>query len=246
MFCFQCQETAKNTGCTVRGMCGKPEETANLQDLLIFVLKGMAVYAEKLKELGIPDRSNDLFVVQALFATITNANWNDARFTAWIQKALKRRDLLRSAFLSAYKRKNGHDFDESLPEPATWTGDASTFAEKAKQVGILATENEDVRSLRELLVIGLKGVSAYTDHAAVLGFRKAEINDFIMQGLASTTKVLSVDEMVRLVLKCGETAVTAMALLDEANTTTYGHPEISRVNIEGGKKFRNSDQRNTT
>ena len=235
MFCFQCQETAKNTGCTVRGMCGKPEETADLQDLLIFVLKGIAVYAEKLKALGVPDRSNDLFVVQALFATITNANWDDARFTAWIQDALKRRDQLRSAFLSAYKRKNGRDFDESLPEAAIWSGDASTFAEKAKQVGILATENEDVRSLRELLVIGLKGVAAYADHAAVLGFRKAEINDFIMQGLASATKDLSVDEMVALVMKCGETAVTTMALLDEANTTTYGHPEISRVNIGVGK-----------
>ena len=235
MFCFQCQETAKNTGCTVRGMCGKPEETADLQDLLIFVLKGIAVYAEKLKALGVPDRSNDLFVVQALFATITNANWDDARFTAWIQDALKRRDQLRSAFLSAYKRKNGRDFDESLPEAAIWSGDASTFAEKAKQAGILATENEDVRSLRELLVIGLKGVAAYADHAAVLGFRKTEINDFIMQGLASTTKDLSVDEMVGLVMKCGETAVTTMALLDEANTTTYGHPEISQVNIGVGK-----------
>ena len=235
MFCFQCQETAKNTGCTVRGMCGKPEETADLQDLLIFVLKGIAVYAEKLKALGVPDRSNDLFVVQALFATITNANWDDARFTAWIQDALKRRDQLRSAFLSAYKRKNGRDFDESLPEAAIWSGDASTFAEKAKQAGILATENEDVRSLRELLVIGLKGVAAYADHAAVLGFRKTEINDFIMQGLASATKDLSVDEMVALVMKCGETAVTTMALLDEANTTTYGHPEISQVNIGVGK-----------
>ncbi len=235
MFCFQCQETAKNTGCTVKGMCGKPEETANLQDLLIFVLKGIAIYANKLKELGVPDRSNDLFVVQGLFATITNANWADARFTALIQDALKRRNQLRSAFLSAYKQKNGRDFDESLPEAATWTGDPSSFAEKAKQVGILATENEDVRSLRELLVIGLKGVAAYADHAAVLGYRKAEINDFIMQGLASTTKDLSVDEMVGLVMKCGETAVTTMALLDEANTTTYGHPEISQVNIGVGK-----------
>ncbi len=231
MFCFQCQETAKNTGCTVKGMCGKPEETANLQDLLIFVLKGIAIYAEKLKALGVPDRSNDLFVVQGLFATITNANWDDARFTAWIQEALKRRDQLRSVFLAACKRKNGRDFDESLPEAATWTGDTSSFAEKAKQVGILATENEDVRSLRELLVIGLKGVAAYADHAAVLGYRKAEINDFIMRGLASTTKDLSVDEMVGLVMKCGETAVTTMALLDEANTSTYGHPEISQVNI---------------
>jgi len=235
MFCFQCQETAKNTGCTVKGVCGKPEETANLQDLLIFVMKGIAVYAEKLKELGAPDRNNDLFIAQGLFATITNANWDDARFTAMILDGLKRMDQLKTAFLSAYKQNNGADFNASLPDAATWSGDASAFAEKAKQSGILSTENEDVRSLRELLIIGLKGVAAYADHAAILGYQKAEINDFMMTALASTTKDLSVDEMVGLVMKCGEIAVSTMALLDEANTTAYGHPEISQVNIGVGK-----------
>jgi hydroxylamine reductase len=235
MFCFQCQETAKNTGCTVKGVCGKPEETANLQDLLIFALKGIAVYAEKLKELGTPNRDHDVFVLQGLFATITNANWDDERFTAMIQDGLNRRDQLKSSFLAAYKEKNGQDFDGPLPDAATWTGNAATFAEKAKTVGILATENEDVRSLRELLIIGLKGVAAYADHAAILGFQKDEINDFMMEALASTTKDLSVDEMVGLVMKCGECAVTTMALLDEANTSTYGHPEISEVNIGVGK-----------
>jgi hydroxylamine reductase len=221
----------KNTGCTAKGMCGKPEETANLQDLLIYVLKGIAVYSEKLKELGSADRTHDLFVIQGLFATITNANWADARFVDMVKDGLKRRDQVRAAFLSAYKAKNGKDFDGSLPGAATWTGDAAVFAEKAKQVGVLATENEDVRSLRELLTIGLKGVAAYAEHAAVLGYQKAEINDFIMQGLASTTKDLSVDDMVALVMKCGETSVATMALLDEANTTTYGNPEITQVNI---------------
>ncbi|MFH2066241.1 MAG: hydroxylamine reductase [Pseudomonadota bacterium] len=235
MFCFQCQETAKNTGCTVKGVCGKPEETANLQDLLIYVLKGIAVYEEKLKELGTPDRNNDLFVLQGLFATITNAGWDDDRFTAMIKEGLCRRDKLRAAFLAAYKKKNGQDFDGSLPDAAIWTVDESAFDEKAKQVGIPATENEDVRSLRELLLIGLKGVAAYADHAAILGYQKDEINDFMMEALASTTKDLSVDKMVGLVMKCGETAVNTMALLDEANTTAYGHPEISEVNIGVGK-----------
>jgi hydroxylamine reductase len=235
MFCFQCQETAKNTGCTVKGVCGKPEATANLQDLLIFALKGIAVYAEKLKALGTPNRDHDLFVLQGLFATITNANWDNDRFTALIRDALNRRDQLKSAFLAAYKEKNGQDFDGHLPDAATWAGDASTFAEKAKSVGILATDNEDVRSLRELLIIGLKGVAAYADHAAILGFQKDEISDFMVEALASTTKDLSVEEMVGLVMKCGECAVTTMALLDEANTTTYGHPEISEVNIGVGK-----------
>ncbi len=231
MFCFQCQETMKNTGCTSKGMCGKPEETANLQDLLIFVMKGIAVYSEKLNELGAADRSNDLFVAQGLFATITNANWADARFVELIEEGLNRRDKARADFFAAHKAKNGKDFDGALPEAAVWTGDAAAFAEKAKQVGILATENDDVRSLRELLTIGLKGVAAYAEHAAVLGYQKPEINDFIMQALASTTKDLSVDDMISLVMKCGETAVTTMALLDEANTSTYGHPEITEVNI---------------
>ncbi|PKN43302.1 MAG: hydroxylamine reductase [Deltaproteobacteria bacterium HGW-Deltaproteobacteria-18] len=235
MFCFQCQETAKNTGCTVKGMCGKPEETANLQDLLIFVLRGIAVYGERLKELGQADRSNDDFVLQALFATITNANWDDSRFVALIQDALARRDKLKNAFLAAYKARHGQDFADPLPEAATWKGDSAGFAEKARSVGILATENEDVRSLRELLIIGLKGIAAYAEHAAVLGFRKSEIDDFMLEALASTTKNLSVDEMVALVLKAGNMAVTTMALLDEANTTTYGNPEITTVNIGVGK-----------
>ncbi|MCP4721479.1 MAG: hydroxylamine reductase [Desulfobacteraceae bacterium] len=235
MFCFQCQETAKNTGCTVKGVCGKPEETANLQDLLIFVLKGISVYGEKLKELGSPDRSNDDFVAQGLFATITNANWDDARFTDMITQGLQRKDEIRSRFLAAYKEKNNKKFDGALPGAATWTGDSSDFVEKAKTVGILAAENEDVRSLRELLVIGLKGVAAYVDHAAILGCRKDDINDFIMEALASTTKDLSVDEMIAMVMKAGETAVNTMALLDEANTTAYGNPEITEVNIGVGK-----------
>jgi hydroxylamine reductase len=231
MFCFQCQETAKNTGCTVKGVCGKPEDTANLQDLLIFVLKGISVYGEKLKEMGAAERSNDEFITQSLFATITNANWDNARFMALIQEGLNRRDRVREKFLAAYKKKNGRDFDGPLPDAATWTGDPAAFAEKAKTVGVMATKDEDVRSLRQLLTIGLKGIAAYTDHAAILGFEKNEINDFIMEALASTTKDLSVDEMIGLVMKAGETAVASMALLDEANTTAYGHPEITEVNI---------------
>ena len=235
MFCFQCQETAKNTGCTVRGVCGKPEETANLQDLLIFVLKGISVYGEKLKELGVPDRSNDDFIAQGLFATITNANWDDTRFSAMITEGLERRDRFKTSFLAAYKQKNGTDVDIALPEAATWvTSGPSAYAEKAKSVGVLSTANEDVRSLRELLTIGLKGIAAYADHAAILGFQKDAINDFMMEALASTTKDLTVDEMVALVMKAGDTAVATMALLDEAHTTAYGNPEITQVNIGVG------------
>ncbi|MBW2623793.1 MAG: hydroxylamine reductase, partial [Deltaproteobacteria bacterium] len=189
MFCFQCQETAKNTGCTVRGVCGKPEETANLQDLLIHTLKGIAVFWEKLNELGALDNDTGLFTAQSLFSTITNANWDNDRFVARIREALKRRDQLKEKFMTAYKEKNGQDFSEPLPDAATWfSDDAGEFEEKAKSVGVLSTENEDVRSLRELLVIGVKGIAAYADHAAILGYENNEIYGFIMESLASTTK----------------------------------------------------------
>lgn len=236
MFCYQCQETAKNSGCTVKGMCGKPEETANLQDLLIFILRGIAVYGESLKELGQPDRTNDDFVLKGLFATITNANWDNTRFEDMIEEALRRRDMLKTKFFDAHKEKHGKVYADHLPEAATWSGPVSSFAEKAKTIGIQATEDEDVRSLREFLIIGLKGVAAYAEHAAVLGYRKTEIDDFMLEALASTTKDLSVDQMISLVMKAGEVAVSTMALLDEANTTTYGNPEITEVNIGVGSK----------
>ncbi len=231
MFCFQCQETAKNTGCTIKGVCGKPEETANIQDMLLFVLRGMAVYGEKLQELGRPERGHDEFVLKGLFATITNANWADSRFVAMIEEGLQRRDSLKAAFLAAWKEKNGEDFSGSLPDEATWSGGAADFAEKARAVGVMRTASDDVRSLREMLIIGLKGIAAYAEHAAVLGYRKDEIGDFMYEAMASVTRELPADEMIALVMKAGQTAVTTMALLDEANTATYGHPEITEVNI---------------
>ena len=236
MYCFQCQETAKNEGCTVKGMCGKPEETANLQDLLIHVLKGIGVYGEKAAELGVLDQATGKSVSESLFSTITNVNWDDDWFVSRIKEALNVREDIKNKFLAAFQAKNGQAFSEALPDAATWSSqDASTYQSKAKEVGILSTENEDVRSLRELLVIGLKGVAAYADHAAILGYEKDDIYRFFMEALASTTKDLTVDEMVGMVLKCGETAVNTMALLDEANTTTYGHPELTEVNIGVGK-----------
>ncbi|MCP4575131.1 MAG: hydroxylamine reductase [Deltaproteobacteria bacterium] len=236
MYCFQCQETAKNQGCTVKGICGKPEETANLQDLLIHVLKGIGVYGEKAAELGVLDQGTGKSVSESLFSTITNVNWDDDWFIARIKAALQVREDIKNKFLAAYQEKNGQPFSEALPDAATWSSqDASTYQAKAKEVGILATENEDVRSLRELLIIGLKGVAAYVDHAAILGYEKDDIYRFVMEALASTTKDLTVDEMVGIVLKCGETAVGAMALLDEANTATYGHPELTEVNIGAGQ-----------
>ena len=230
MFCFQCQETAKNQGCTIKGMCGKENSTSNLQDLLIFNLKGIAVLAKASKAAGVavPD-SVPAFIAQALFTTITNANFNDDNLTDWIMRAQTvKKDLAAVA---------GDKIGAGLHDSATWySDDTAAFQAKAETVGVLATENEDVRSLRELLILGLKGVCAYADHAAVLGVEKKEIWAFLIEGLASTTQDLSVDEMVGLVLKCGEVAVTAMAALDEANTSAFGHPELTEVNIGVGTK----------
>ncbi len=225
MFCFQCQEAAKGQGCTIKGMCGKENDTADLQDLLIYNLKGIAVIADAAKSAGVSvPGSTGSFIGQGLFTTITNANFNDANIIDWIIKA----QALKKELFESVKDKIGSDLHES----ATWySNDVSSFKAKAETVGVLATENEDVRSLRELLILGLKGIAAYADHAEVLGVTKDEIWDFLYEALASTTKDLSVDDMVGMVLKAGEVAVTTMAALDEANTTAYGNPELTEVNI---------------
>ena len=230
MFCFQCQETAKNSGCRVKGMCGKPEETADLQDLLIYMCKGIAFYGEKLKEKGTVDKDAGRFICKALFTTITNVAWDDDVIIGRIKEALKVRD--------AVKEKLGTGISGALPDCATWTPDdkeAITAKALSDEVRITAAQNEDVRSLREMLIIGSKGIAAYADHAAILGHEKDDIYGFLMEALASTTQDLSVDEMVAMVMKAGETAVNTMALLDEANTAAYGHPEITEVNIGVGK-----------
>jgi hydroxylamine reductase len=227
MFCYQCQETAKNTACVVKGICGKTEETANLQDLLIYVLKGIAIYSEKAKETGESDNKYGLFVARALFATITNANFDNDRLIALIREGLKLREEL--------KKKCEGDIPEELHDSAVWfSDDVAEFDKKARNVGVLSTDNEDVCSLRELLIYGLKGIAAYVDHAAILGCEDEKIYDFLMEALASTTKDLTIDEMVAMVMKAGEYAVTGMALLEEANTSAYGNPEISKVNIGAG------------
>ena len=225
MFCFQCQETAKNQGCTVKGVCGKDGETSNLQDLLIFNLKGIGVIASAAKANGAPtNQEAGLFVAQALFTTITNANFDEKKLVDWVLNAQK----VKKELYESVKDKIGSDLHES----ATWySDDVASFQAKAENVGVLATENEDVRSLRELLILGLKGIAAYADHAAVLGVQKDEIFDFLFEALASTTKDLSVDEMVGLVLKAGEVGVTTMAALDGANTSAYGNPELTEVNL---------------
>ena len=225
MFCYQCQEAAGNTGCKIKGVCGKPEGTSKIQDLLIYNLKGIAVYGEELYKKGELDNATGRFVMEALFATITNANFDDERLKDLVRTALAvKKNLAAKAGLTG----------ELHPSASWYSDDEAEFELKGTAVGVLSTENEDVRSLRELLIYGLKGIGAYTDHAAVLGHEDSSIYGFAMQALASTTRDLTVDEMVGMVMKAGETAVTAMALLDKANTESYGNPEITEVNIGVG------------
>jgi len=232
MFCFQCQETAKNEGCTIKGVCGKNADTANLQDLLIYVTKGISVWGEKINDPGMVDKKTGLFIAQALFATITNANFDNDRIIELVKQGLKIRDALKNKFIDAYSKKHGKEFSDEMHDSAVWFSDnLEDFNKKAAEVGILSQKNEDVRSLRELLVIGLKGLAAYTDHAAMLDYEKDVIYAFIMEALASTTKALSVDEMVAIVMKAGEFSVKSMKLLDKANTESYGNPEMTNVNI---------------
>ncbi|MBN2183789.1 MAG: hydroxylamine reductase [Candidatus Krumholzibacteriota bacterium] len=223
MFCYQCQETAKNTGCTIRGVCGKEEKTAQLQDLMIYLLKGISIYGEKAAQKGDTVVKEGRFITKALFATITNANFDESVFERLISEGLRVRD-------DAAARYGGED--GGLHDSALWKpGAEGDLSRKAAETGVLSTENEDQRSLRELLIIGLKGISAYAHHARVLGHEDEKIYAFIMEALASTTKELSVDDMVAMVMKSGNIAVETMALLDKANSSTYGDPEITKVNI---------------
>jgi hydroxylamine reductase len=228
MFCYQCQETINNKGCTVGGACGKKADLANMQDLLIFVLKGISIYATKAREIDVETEKADTFLLTGLFMTITNANYDKDRFVETIREGLKLRDELKAAYIAA-----GGVLEENLYEAATWTANTvEEFEAKNGSIGVLATENEDVRSLRELTIYGLKGLAAYTEHAYQLGFENSEIYEFVSRALVATTDdSLTADELVALVMETGKFGVASMALLDEANTTKYGNPELSKVNI---------------
>ena len=227
MFCYQCQETAKGTGCTVKGVCGKPENVAKLQDLLIYTLKGIAIYAVQARELGIVRPDVDKFIMESLFSTITNANFDASRFVDRIQDGLKLREELKQDIVKA-----GGAIPENLNDAATWTAPAAEFEAKAALVGVLATENEDVRSLRELLTYGVKGIAAYAEHAYTLEYQEPGIFAFIEKALAATLDdTLAAGDLVALTLEAGKYGVEVMALLDKANTTSYGNPELTKVNI---------------
>jgi hydroxylamine reductase len=221
MFCYQCQEAAQGTGCENKGVCGKPADVANMQDLLTFVVKGIAYYAIQLNDDQIKEAAD--FVTRSLFKTITNANYNKFSFIDDVKQGLEIRDGLRSL---APKMDN-------LPDCATWTADTpSEFETKATSVGVLSVENEDIRSLKELIIYGLKGMAAYLEHANALKYDDIEINRFIIKALVETTDPnVGMEQLIATAVDCGKFGVDVMALLDKANTESYGQPEITEVNL---------------
>jgi len=225
MHCDQCQESITGTGCNVRGVCGKDEATAALQDVLVYVTEGIALCAEALEQ---PlDRKYGRFISECLFVTVTNTNFDDVSIEVQIKKALAMRDEIKALTGTTPE----HD-------AATWSGSTrEEFLGKAMASSIDSlSADPDLRSLKSLLLYGIKGLAAYTDHAAVLGYNDDDIYAFYVKGLSALAKELSADELLGLVMECGATAVKAMALLDKANTETYGNPEITTVKTGVGTR----------
>ena len=228
MFCYQCQETAGCTGCTMAGVCGKKPDVAAMQDLLVYVTKGLSAVTTALRKQGeeIAPEINHRITLN-LFITITNANFDKDAIVACIRESLE----IKQALLGRVEHQ------ELLPEAAHWTADESDYAAKAATVGVLSTQDEDIRSLRELITYGLKGLSAYSKHANALLRDDGEVDAFLQRALAATLDdSLSVDALVALAMETGKYGVQGMALLDKANTETYGNPEITRVNIGVGTR----------
>ena len=228
MFCYQCQETAGCSGCTRVGVCGKQPDVAAMQDLLVYATKGISAVTTTLRQEGVEIQpAVNHMITLNLFTTITNANFSKEAIIARIQETLSEKDLL----LSKLTNK------DALPEAALWNGSVEKFDTKAAAVGVLSTENEDIRSLRELITYGLKGLSAYSKHANVLLQDNEEIDAFMQRALAATLDdSLSADDLITLTLETGKYGVDGMALLDNANTSTYGNPEITKVNIGVGTR----------
>lgn len=244
MYCYQCEETINGQSCTKAGACGKTADVADLQDQLIYILKGIAYYNQKARENGIKDKNVDSFLMKGLFSTVTNTNFSSSDFNKFIKEGISLRESVKKnlttrnidlgetkdlSFGEKVKATLGVSHPETrftIPEAAI----INTETLKTASVGVLTTQNEDIRSLRELLVYGLKGLAAYAHHAEVLGYTDETLSEFAEKALVATLDdSLSVDDLVGLVLECGKYGVNVMALLDKANTTTYGNPEPTEV-----------------
>lgn len=228
MFCFQCQETAKGTGCVTRGVCGKTDDVARMMDLLIWVTKGISILGTTARENHYSNAKVDRYVQEALFTTITNANFDKEAIINKINEGID----IREKFIGEMKA-HGINVPANLHPSATWKPYSDNdLVEMTSKVGVLTTENEDIRSLRGMITYGVKGMAAYAEHASNLGFSSDNVDGFIQKALAATTNdKLVADELVALVLETGKHGVEVMALLDKANTSTYGNPEMTKVNI---------------
>ncbi len=229
MFCYQCQETSKGIACVLKGVCGKNSSTSSAMDLLLFIVRGVSVAADNLRNKGQEVGPEvDSYIVDALFSTITNANFDDTSILNRVDRGLQIRQRL------VMQSENEGIILPSVDE-IVWNGQRAEYEEKAKSVGVLREPNEDIRSLKELIVYGLKGMAAYLEHAMRLGYNDESIHTFMQSALAQmTVKNMTVDELVALVMRTGEMGVLTMALLDKANTESYGNPEITKVNIGVG------------
>ncbi len=240
MFCRQCEQTAQGTGCTAQGVCGKTSETAILQDLLIYALKGIAVYGNMARELAVRDKEVDLFVKEGLFTTVTNVNFDPERLTQYLNRAHEIKEKVKRFFLQAYKKQHGKDFTGKLPAPADWkpADSAAGLVDQGKQVGVHAwpAKDEDARSLQELLLYGLKGMAAYADHASVLGLEDEEVNSYFYKALAKLAEDnLSVEGLLAMNMEFGKVNFKCLELLDKANTGRFGNPAPTAVKL-GVKK----------
>ena len=240
MFCRQCEQTSGGKKCSVHGVCGKNPETAILQDLLVHALTGIAVYGHKARQYGISDLAVDRFIAEGLFTTVTNVNFDPARIEQNILEAFRMKEGIKQLFLRAYREKEGREFSGVLPDAADWIP-ADThegMLEQGRRAGIMADPdlNEDIRSLREIFLYGLKGMAAYADHAAILGVTDERVNAFFHRGLiALTDDTLDTDALVGLIMEFGKINLKCLEILDGAHTSRFGDPVPTKVFL-GAKK----------
>jgi hydroxylamine reductase len=239
MFCRQCEQTAKGTGCTVRGVCGKDDQTAVLQDLLIHAVKGMTVWGEKARQVGIKDEVLDRFIAEALFTTVTNVNFDPERIASIIKKTHDHKEKIKQKFLAKYRQKQGKDYADTVPSAAEWKpgGSIQELIDQGRKVGVLSNPemNEDIRSLREILLYGMKGMAAYDYHARILGYINEDVSSFYYKGLtALQDDELTADDLVTLIMEFGKVNLKCLETLDKAHTSTFGNPVPTKVYL--GKK----------
>ena len=235
MFCNQCEQAANGVGCNISGVCGKKPDVAALQDLLLYGLKGLAIYASKARELGVKDAGLDSFVIEALFTTVTNVDFDPARIEGFVNKCYELKVKAKALYESAYKAKNGSEAPQITAGPAAWVPatDQPGLVKQGEEHGINTQHvNEDIRSVIEILIFGLKGMAAYADHAQILGKTDEEVNAFFQKALAATTDPgLGLMDFVGLAMECGKFNLRTMELLNQGNVEHYGHPVPTPVEL---------------